>query len=86
MKRYYHPELPISVTVYDDSACIHFGDDLPADEVPCEGDVVRAGGRLWSVGEVNWRDQPVLHPITEIPQCIWWDADEIDGEHDAMLP
>lgn len=76
LKTYRHPALPISVTVDDDSACLHFGDDLPADEVPYEGEVLQAGGRLWSVGKMDWRDPPDLHPTTEMPRYgIWWDAD-----------
>lgn len=85
---YEHPQHDMSIAASDDGyAWLVFGADLSAavavstgclpDCIPTDGDIIRAGGRLYSVGLMDTSDPPLLHLTSDVPDCgLWWDADE----------
>ena len=82
----YH-DIRVSVDGEDGRAYLEFGDDLRGrmgasedwsslDDIPVDGEVIRAAGRLYKVGAMDTSDPPLLHPTDEEPDCgLWWDAD-----------
>ena len=80
-------DIRISVDKEDGRACLEFGDDLLSrmeisedysmDDIPIDGEVIRAAGRLYEVGLMDTSDPPLLHEVSEEPDVgLWWDADE----------
>jgi hypothetical protein len=83
-----HPYHDVRVSANEDGqAWLEFGEDLRSrmgasedwdslDDIPVDGEVIRAAGRLFKVGTMDTSDPPILHPTVDQPDAgLWWDAD-----------
>lgn len=82
MKMIEHVYLDLYIDFDDDGACLRFGPDLPFDEIPVDGEIIRVGGRLYKVGTMDSSDPPILFQVKAGEEHeyeeddIWWDADD----------
>ncbi len=78
MRNATHHQHDIAITADDlGYARLSFGPDLSPDDIPIDGEIIRFGGRLYSVGIMDDSDPPVLTEADEISVCgLWWDADD----------
>jgi len=74
-----HHQYDIAVSMYRGDAYLEPGPSLSDDDLPIDGEIIRFCGRLWSVGEKDCSDPPLLHEVHEMPELgLWWDVDDPD--------
>lgn len=78
-RRHRDLDLAISVSADCTQAWLEFGGAFNPDNCPVDGEVIRARGRLWKVGEMDTSAPPLLYEVHEWPELgLWWDADDPD--------
>lgn len=80
--QYEHPYLDLVLIVdhADMSACLVFGQDMPFDEIPMDGECIVLGRHYWSVGEMDSSEPPILYHHIGTPPHVWWEVEDEEAD------
>jgi hypothetical protein len=79
--KFEHVYLDLAIEAKDAHTAYLSGEDATSDNSPMDGDVIRAGGHLWMVGEIDNGTRPLYQKDADgIPHVgLFWDADQAES-------